>query len=81
MSIFDFDAHAHLSSLSYKRSDVAKAIELANKKAAFGHFLVCITTAGDVLVLPEFSVAVRDDIAETVYDNLTGYIFKEKKGA
>lgn len=81
MSKIDFDAHAHLSSMSYKRTDVARAIKLANKKASQGHFVVCITNANDVLVLPEYSASVRDDIAETVYDNLTGYIFKAQKGA
>lgn len=81
MSNFDFDAHAHLGSMTHKRSDVQRAIELANKKAPKGHFLVCITNAGECLVLPEYSASVRDDIAETVYDNLTGYIFKARTGA
>ena len=81
MSKIDFDAHAHLSSLSYKRTDVAIAIDLANKKASQGHFVVCITKENNVLVLPEYSISVRDDIAETVYDNLTGYIFKARQGA
>lgn len=78
MSKIDFDAHAHLSS---KRSDVTKAIELANQKASQGHYLVCITNEANVLVLPEYSASVRDDIAEIVYDNRAGYIFKAQKGA
>lgn len=78
MSNFDFDAHA---CLSHERTDVQKAVALANKKAHLGHFLVCISNAGDVLVLPEFSASVRDDISETVYDNQTGYIFKARTGA
>jgi hypothetical protein len=80
MSKIDFDAHMHLS-MPNKRPDVHRAIELANKKAPQGHFVVCITYANDVLVLPEYTASVREDIAEVVYDNLTGYIFRAKTGA
>jgi hypothetical protein len=47
-----------------------------NEKAHTGNFKVCVTTAGDVLVMPEFSVLMRGDIAEIVYDTDHGYSFK-----
>lgn len=72
MSKFDFDAHARLA---HERTSVQTAIELANKKAPMGRFLVCITNEGEVLVLPEFTASQREDISQTVYDNHTGYIF------
>lgn len=71
MHNFDFNAHKALS--NQPMDDVQKAIEIANKKADMGHFLVCVTNAGEVLVLPEFSASVRNDIAEIVYDTDKGY--------
>jgi hypothetical protein len=71
---FDFNAHQQLS--GSPKNDVQQAIAKANEKAHMGNFKVCVTTAGDVLVLPEFSVLMRDDIAEIVYDTDHGYSFK-----
>ena len=70
MSNLDFTAHKHLSNGS---TDIQKAIELANDKAHRGQFVVCVTHAGDVLVLPVYSATVRDDISEIVYDTDQGY--------
>ena len=70
---FDFNAHQQLS--GSPKNNVQEAIEKANGKAHMGNFKVCVTTAGDVLVLPEFSVLMRDDIAEIVYDTDHGYSF------
>ena len=78
MSDFDFNAHKQLSGSS--KNDVQQAIEQANEKSHMGKFVVCITQAGDVLVLPEFSASVRDDIAEIVYDTENGYAFSNKLG-
>ena len=71
MSNFDFNAHFALS--NQPLNDVQKAVGIANEKSEMGIFRVCITTAGEVLVLPEFSASVRDDIAEVVYDTDKGY--------
>ena len=73
---FDFNAHKQLA--NEPLDDIQQAIAKANEKADQGQYLVCITTAGDVLVLPEFSASVRDDIAETVYDTVDGYTFASK---
>ncbi len=73
MHNFDFNAHQALAKCSL--NNVQQAIRLANDKASIGHFVVCINNAGDVLVLPEFSASVRNDIAETVYDTDKGYDF------
>lgn len=73
---FDYAAHSELSGA--KKTDVQLAIQKANEKASMGHFVVCITTAGDVLVLPEFSASVRDDIAAVVYDTNSGYVIENK---
>lgn len=70
---FDFTAHQQLS--GSPKNNVQQAIEQANEKAHMGNFKVCVTVAGDVLVLPEFSVLMRDDIAEIVYDTDKGYSF------
>lgn len=71
MSNFDFDAHKHL--VNKRLPDVQEAVNKAIEKAQMGVFNVCITTAGEVLVLPEFSASVRDDISETVYSTDSGY--------
>lgn len=73
MNNFDFNAHQGLSNCA--KNDVQQAIELANEKSSKGNFVVCVTHAGEVLVLPEFSASVRNDIAETVYDTNKGYSF------
>ena len=73
MNNFDFNAHQGLSNCA--KNDVQQAIELANEKSSMGHFVVCVTHAGEVLVLPEFSASVRNDIAESVYDTDKGYSF------
>ena len=78
MSKTDFDAYAHLSNGD---TDVQRAVSLGNQKASQGHFLVCITYVGDVLVLPKFSASVRDDISQIVYDNQCGYIYNAGTGA
>lgn len=70
---FDFNAHNQLS--NNPKNDVQQAIETAIEKSDMGHYLVCITNAGEVLVLPEFSASVRDDIAQVVYDTDAGYSF------
>ncbi|QFT57095.1 hypothetical protein [Microbulbifer sp. THAF38] len=70
---FDFNAHQQLS--DSRKNNVQEAIDKANEKSHMGIFNVCVTTAGDVLVLPEFSVLMRDDIAEIVYDTTHGYRF------
>jgi len=73
---FDFDAHAHLS--GEHDYDVQKAIDKALEKSEKGHFIVCIINGGEVLVLPEFSASIRDDIAEVVFDTEYGYNFDSK---
>ena len=70
---FDFTAHQQLS--GSPKNNVQQAIVQANEKAHMGNFKVCVTVAGDVLVLPEFSVLMRDDIAEIVCDTDKGYNF------
>lgn len=75
---FDFNAHHQLS--GSPKNDVQQAVDKAIEKAHVGNFKVCITLAGDVLVLPEFSVLMRDDIAEIVYDTDKGYSFSSNQG-
>jgi thiamine phosphate synthase YjbQ (UPF0047 family) len=77
MHNFDFIAHQQLSNA---KSNVQMAIESANAKSQQGHFVVCVTHAGEVLVISEFSARVREDIADTVYDTEKGYIFSSNKG-
>ena len=71
MSKFDFDAHKSLSGRTL--NDIQVAIRKANEKAHLGVFKVCKTSAGLILVLPEYSASVRKDIAEVVYDTSAGY--------
>lgn len=78
MSIFDFTAHMHLS--NNPLNSVQSAIEKAIDKSHMGRFLVCATTAGDVLVLPEYSASVRDDVTEVVYDTDLGYSITSNNG-
>ena len=78
MSIFDFTAHKHLS--NNPLNSVQSAIETAIDKSHLGRFLVCTTTAGDVLVLPEYSASVRDDVTDIVYDTDAGYSFSNNLG-
>lgn len=73
MHSFDFNAHKELSNCAM--NSVQQAIELAIEKSSQGQYVVCVTHAGEVLVLPEFSASVRKDIAETVYDTDKGYSF------
>lgn len=73
MCQFDFDAHKRLSGSTL--NDVQVAIRKANEKAHLGVFKVCKTTAGVILVLPEFAASIRKDIAEVVYDTSAGYAF------
>ena len=78
MPIFDFTAHKHLSNnpLNCVQSSIEKAIE----KSHMERFLVCTTTAGDVLVLPEYSASVRNDVTEILYDTDKGYNFSSNQG-
>lgn len=69
----EFIAHMQLSNTP--RTDLQEAIDQANQKSHLGRFLVCVTNAGEVLVLPEFSVTVRNDIAEIAFDTATGFQF------
>jgi len=78
MSLFDFTAHKHLSNSPL--NSVQSAIEKAIDKSHLGRFLVCTTTAGDVLVLPEYSASVRDDVTEIMYDTDHGYSFSSNVG-
>jgi hypothetical protein len=78
MSIFDFTAHKHL--LNNPLNSVQSSIEKAIDKSHMGRFLVCSTTAGDVLVLPEYSASVRDDVTEVVYDTDLGYSITSNNG-
>jgi len=73
MSNFDFTAHRHLSGTA--QNTVQEAIELAHNKSHLGTYQVCKTDAGEVLVLPQFSADVRDDITEVLYDTDYGYSF------
>ena len=73
--MYNFDCNAHQKLSGSPQNDVQQAIEKANEKTHMGTFKVCVTAAGDVLVLPEFSVLMRDDIAEIVYDTDKGYSF------
>lgn len=77
MSNFDFNAHKQLCNC---QTNVQQAIEQANEKAEMGHYIVCITDAGEVLVLPKYAAYVRDDITEKVYDTERGYNFTSKVG-
>lgn len=79
MSSFDFNAHSQLS--GKKQTDIQLAIQKAQEKSSQGLYVVCVTTSGIVLVLPEFSVSVRNDIAEIVYDTDKGYRISTKRGA
>ena len=79
MYSFDFNAHRQLS--GSPMNNVQQAIEKAIEKAHMGNFKVCITLADDIQVLPEFSVLMRDDIAEIVYDTDKGYSFSSKPGS
>ena len=76
--MFDFNAHAALAN---HKNDVQEAVNKAMKKAPMGKFLVCITKAKDVLVLPEYSANVRDDITGIVFDTVDGYRVTNRKGA
>jgi len=78
MSLFDFTAHKHLSNSPL--NSVQLAIEKAIDKSHLGRFMVCTTTAGDVLVLPEYSASVRDDVTEILYDSDLGYSFSSNLG-
>ena len=78
MSMLDFNAHSQLSAVV--KTNVAEASEIANTKSSMGLFLVCITTSDQVLVLPEYSASVRNDIARVVYDNVNGYAISAKTG-
>lgn len=78
MSIFDFTAHKHLS--NNPLNCVQTAIEKVIDKSHMGRFMVCMTTAGDVLVLPEYSASIRDDVTEIVYDTDLGYGFSNNQG-
>lgn len=73
----DFDAHRALSGQT--TTDVQVAVHQAQEKSASGRFLVCITDAGNVLVLPYFSASVRKDI-EVIFDTDNGYVFSGKQG-
>jgi hypothetical protein len=73
MCQFDFDAHKSLSGSTL--NDIQVAIRKADEKAHLGVYKVCKTTAGLILVLPEYSASVRKDIAEVVYDTSSGYAF------
>lgn len=73
MCQFDFDAHKGLSGSTL--NDIQVAIRKADEKAHLGVYKVCKTTAGLILVLPEYSASVRKDIAEVVYDTSSGYAF------
>ena len=78
MSTLDFTAHKHLS--NNPLNFVQAAIETAIDKSHSGRFLVCTTTAGDTLVLPEYSACVRDDVTEILYDTDLGYSFSSNLG-
>ena len=71
--MFDYIAHQHLT--TFPITDLLGAIRTANEKShkLMGIYFVCITNAGDILVLPEFSAQVRDDISEFIYDTEKGY--------
>ena len=73
--MYNFDFNAHQQLCGGPRNTIQRAIEQANEKARLGNFKVCITLTGEVLVLTEFSVLMRDDIAEIVYDTDEGYRF------
>lgn len=70
--MYNFDNNAHQQLSGSPKNDVQQAIAKANEKAHMGNFKVRVTTAGDVLVLPELSVLMRDDIAEIVYNTVHG---------
>lgn len=73
----DFDAHRALSGKT--TTDIQVAVQQAQEKSADGRFLVCVTNAGDVLVLPYFSASVRDDIA-VLFDTDKGYSISGQQG-
>lgn len=72
---YDFDAHTHLANAT---TEVQEAVLQANEKSHLGIFKVCITDAGDVLVLPEFSASVRTDISDVLYCTDKGFSFVQK---
>ena len=73
----EYDANNALS--SKKRTQVQNAISDANAQADSQLSYVCITTTGEVETLSEFTVNVRDDIAEVVYSTDAGYFLNTKK--
>jgi hypothetical protein len=70
---FDFNAYQQLS--GSPKNNVQQAIEKANEKPHVGNSKERVTTAGGVLVLPEFSVLMKGDITEIVHNTDHGYNF------
>ena len=72
MSRSDFVAHQGLSGVV--QSGIQLAIQAADARASRGHFVVAETMAGTILVLPEMSASLRQDIAKVHYDTEGGYV-------
>lgn len=70
---FDFNAHQQLSDSPCLK--IQEAIQIADRKSKLGIMKVCKTNAGEILVLPEYSAQMRQDIAEIVYDTENGFSF------
>ena len=69
----EFVAHQGLSGVT--NGDIQVAIAAADAKASRGHFVVCETEKGTILVLPEMSLSLRNNIAKVHYDTEAGYVF------
>ena len=48
-------------------SELKDAITKANSQSSSGHFVVCLSSMGELLVLPELSVLLRDEALKIVY--------------
>ena len=82
--MYNFDYTAHQQLAGRPPDSVQLAVRQAHEKAAIhGNFKVCTTTAGETLVLSDFSVLMRDDIVRILYDTDRGYTWnptgEEKK--
>lgn len=79
---FDFTTHPAVSNRLFH--SVEDAVQSANEKARSGNFKVCRTLSREILVLTDFSVLMRDDVAEILYDTDKGYLnrtFTQEEGS
>lgn len=74
MSHHDFDAYQYLSTEKGCVHQISDCIKVAIEKSAHGRYIVAISSADEVLVLPHFNASVRNDLG-WLYDTDSGYIF------